>query len=239
MTDAAPAAPVWRRIAQSLASEIGASGLQPGARLPTEAELSARFGVNRHTVRRALDQLVRAGLVRTERGRGAFVAEEMIAYPVIPRTRFNEWITKQNREPSGQALHVREQRADSHVAEGLGIEPGRPVAWLERLGLANGTPVSLGSHYFAIEQLPGIVEALRSQPTVTAALNHVGVADYVRQSTRVSSRMPTAVEADLLQVSRSRPLLVCDNVNVDQDGRIVEFGLTRYPSTRVQIVFEP
>ncbi len=239
MTDAPPPAPVWRQIAQSLASEIGAPGLQSGARLPTEAELSARFGVNRHTVRRALDQLVRAGLVRTERGRGAFVAEDMIAYPVIPRTRFNEWIRKQNREPSGQVLHVREQPADPHVADGLGIAPGAPTAWLERLGLANNTPVSLGSHYFAIERLPGITEALRSCPTVTAALQQVGVADYVRRSTRVSSRMPTATEADLLHVSRSRPLLVADNVNVDAAGQVVEFGVTRYPSTRVQIVFEP
>ena len=239
MTDASPAVPQWRRIAQSIGSEIGSRGLQPGARLPTEAELAARFGVNRHTVRRALDQLVRAGLVRTERGRGTFVAEDVIAYPVVARTRFNEWIRKQNREPSGQVLHVREQAASAHVAAGLGVAEGSMVVWMERLGLASGTPVSLGSHYFAPARLPGILEALRASDTVTAALRAVGVPDYVRQSTRVSARMPSMVEADLLQVSRSQPVLVTDNVNVDAGGRIVEFGVTRYPSTRVQVVFEP
>ena len=63
--------------------------------------------------------------------------------------------------------------------------------------------------------------------------------DYLRQSTRVASRMPTAAEAGLLQVPRNRPLLVCENINVDRDGGIIEFGIARYPSTRVQIVFEP
>ena len=50
MTDARPVLPLWRRISQTLLSEIGAEGLQPGAKLPTEAQLAARFGVNRHTV---------------------------------------------------------------------------------------------------------------------------------------------------------------------------------------------
>ena len=232
-------APLWRRIAQALAAEMGPGRLQPGARLPTEAQLATRFGVNRHTVRRAVEHLVRAGLVRVEQGRGSFVADDMIEYPVVPRTRFNEWIRRQNREPTGQVLHVRAQAATRQVAAGLGIERGATVALLERLGLADGVPVSLGSHFFDPARLPGILEALQGTATITAALLQVGVADYVRQSTRVTARMPTSVEANLLQVGRTRPLLQCENTNVDAQGRVVEFGLTRYPSTRVQVVFEP
>lgn len=232
-------APLWRRIAQTLSSEIGPGGLAPGARLPTEAQLAARFEVNRHTIRRAMEQMVRGGLVRVEQGRGAFVADDVIEYPVETRTRLHEWIRRQNREPTGQVLHVREQAASHQVAAGLGVERGSRIAVLERLGLADGVPVSLGSHYFAPGRLPGILEALRGTPTITAALAAVGVQDYVRQSTKVAARMPTSVEASLLQLSRARPLLVCENVNVDAGGRVVEFGLARYPSTRVQVVFEP
>ena len=234
-----PASPLWRRIAHALSAEIGPGGLPPGARLPTEAQLTLRFGVNRHTVRRAIESLVRSGLVRVEQGRGSFVADDVIQYPVQTRTRFNEWIRRQNREPTGQILHVREQACSHAVAAGLGVERGAPVALMERLGFADGVPVSLGSHFFSPARLPGILAALRSEPTVTAALLAVGVTDYVRQSTRVSARMPTSVEANLLQHSRTRPLLVCENTNVDIEGRIVEFGLARYPSTRVQVVFEP
>jgi GntR family phosphonate transport system transcriptional regulator len=74
---------------------------------------------------------------------------------------------------------------------------------------------------------------------VTEGLAAVGVADYTRQSTRVLARMPTSVEASLLQVSRARPVLVCENINVDEAGRVIEFGIARYPSSRVQVVFEP
>lgn len=238
MTDR-PAPPLWRRIAQTISAEIGPSGLKPGARLPTEAAYSARFAVNRHTVRRAIESLVRSGLVRVEQGRGSFVADDMLDYKVTNRTRFNEWIRRQNREPTGEVLQVRELAASVAVSAGLGVDRGSKVVLMERLGFADGVPVSLGAHHFPGTRLPGMLDAIRGHGTVTAALAAVGVADYVRASTRVSARMPTAKEADLLQIGRSRPLLVCDNTNVDGKGRIVEFGITRYPSSRVHVVFEP
>ena len=234
-----PAPPLWRQISHALSAGIGPGRLQPGAKLPTEAQLAAQYGVNRHTIRRAIEALVRTGLVRTEQGRGSFVSEEVIDYAVSPRTRFSEWIRRQNREPSGQALQIRELACAAQVAAGLGVEAGSPVALLERLGLADGVPVSLTGHYFPQARLPGILEALRRSPTITAALAAVGVPDYLRQTTRVAARMPTAAEAGLLQVPRSRPLLVCENTNVDRTGAVVEFGIARYPSTRVQVVFEP
>lgn len=233
-----PAPPLWRRIAHALSAEIGPGGLQPGARLATEAQLAARFGVNRHTIRRAIESLVRSGLVRVEQGRGSFVADEVLDYPVTERTRFSEWIRKQNREPTGQVLHVREKAAPVAVAAGLGIERGGLVVVMERLGLADGVPVSLGSHYFSVVRLPGVLAAMQAAAGVTEGLAAVGVADYVRQSTRVLARMPTSVEASLLQVSRTRPVLVTENVNVDASGRVIEFGIARYPSSRIQIVFE-
>lgn len=234
-----PGAPLWRQIAHSVAAGIGPGGLQPGDRLPTEAQLAARHGVNRHTVRRAIETLARSGLVRVEQGRGSFVAEDRIDYTVQPRTRFSEWIRQQNKEPTGRVLHLGAVAATPQVAAALGIARGTMVAVFGRLGMADGVPVSLSSHYFPLDGRPGLLEALRDLSSITAALQSVGVADYRRQVTRVSARMPTATEAGLLEVPRSRPLLVCENVNVDLAGVVVEFGIAQYPSSRVQIMFEP
>lgn len=232
-------APVWRRIAQRLSAGIGPGGLRPGDRLPTEAQLAAEFGANRHTVRRAIESLAQSGLVRVEQGRGTFVAEDMLDYAVAPRTRFSEWVRRHNREPTGQVLHLRTVAASAAVAAGLEVARGAPVVAYERLGLADGLPVSLSTHHFPPDRLPGIQDALARCPTITAALAASGVADYVRRTTRVGARMPTAAEGTLLRVSRTRPLLVCENVNAGADGTVVEFGVARYPSTRVQVVFEP
>ena len=230
---------LWRQIATCLQHDIGAGTYPPGGRLPTEAELSARFRVNRHTVRRALEELSRGGLVRVEQGRGSFVAEDVLEYAVEARTRFSEWIRRHNMEPSGRLLQLKETAANSHIATGLGIRSGSRVVLLERLGFADDRPVSLSQHYFPTARLRGILDALRTAPTITEALKSVGVTDYLRQVTRVTARLPNAEEAELLRMPRNRPLLVTENVNVDRAGTVVEFGLSRYPTPRVQIVFEP
>jgi GntR family phosphonate transport system transcriptional regulator len=230
---------LWRQIASRLQQDIGAGVYQPGGRLPTEAELSQHFRVNRHTVRRALEELSRGGLVRVEQGRGSFVAEDVLDYAVEARTRFSEWIRRHNMEPSGRVLQLKETAADSQVAANLGIRPGSRVVLLERLGLADERPVSLANHYFPAARLRGVFDALRASSRITDALKSVGVTDYLRQLTRVTARLPNAGEAELLRMPRNRPLLVTENINVDRAGTVVEFGISRYPTPRVQIVFEP
>ena len=229
----------WRQIADTLRNEIEDNSLAPGARLPTEARLAARFGVNRHTARRALEELSRGGLLRIEQGRGTFVADDVLDYVVGARTRFSEWIRRHNREPSGHVLTLRETPAGADVAAGLAIPVGEPVVVFERIGRADERPVSLASHYFPLSRLPGMLDALKREPGISAALASVGVPDYLRRSTRVSARLPSAFEAKCLSMARGLPLLVCENVNVDRAGRIIEYGIARYPTPRVEIVFEP
>jgi GntR family phosphonate transport system transcriptional regulator len=230
---------LWRQIATRLQRDIGEGVYLPGGRLPTEAELSQQFRVNRHTVRRALEELSRGGLVRVEQGRGSFVAEDVLEYAVEPRTRFSEWIRRHNMEPSGRLLQLTEIVADSRIAAGLGIRAGGRVVLLERLGFADDRPVSLSQHHFPAARLRGILDALQTAPTITEALKKVGVSDYLRQLTRVTARLPNAEEAELLRMPRNRPLLVTENINVDRAGTVVEYGVSRYPTPRVQIVFEP
>lgn len=229
---------LWRQIVRAIEQDVADGLLAPGARLATEAQMSARFGVNRHTVRRALEELARAGMVRVEQGRGSFIAEDVLDYAISARTRFSEWIRAHNKEPGGRTLDLRELAADAAIAAGLGLSPGALVVRLERLGLADGRPVSLSSHHFSAARHPGLLTALRQHATVTAALAAVGVDDYRRQQTRVSARMPQGNEAELLRMPRNRPLLITESVNIDAAGEVVEFGLTRYPTPRVQIVFE-
>ncbi len=69
-----PREPLHRRLEQALRHEIGAGALGVGARLPSEPELSRRYGISRATVRQAVGSLAAAGLVRRVPGRGTFVA---------------------------------------------------------------------------------------------------------------------------------------------------------------------
>ncbi len=229
---------LWRQITQRVEAEIAAGRWRPGARLPTEAELSASFAVNRHTVRRAMEELEGRGLVRVEQGRGSFVTEDVLDYRLGPRTRFSENIRRQNREPAGRLLRVAEVPAEAALAEALGIRRGRPVILAERIALADGRPIVLGTHHFPAARFPRMAALLRADPSITAALTACGVPDYSRRVTRVTARMPTPEEAEALQQSRNRPVLVTEAVNVDPDGAVVDVTYSRYAAGRVQLVVE-
>ena len=92
--------PIWSAIADTLTAEIGAGHYRPGDKLPTEAALSARFGVNRHTVRHALASLAEAGLVHSRRGAGVFVAQRPTDYPLGRRVRFHQNVLAAGQTPS-------------------------------------------------------------------------------------------------------------------------------------------
>jgi GntR family phosphonate transport system transcriptional regulator len=229
---------LWRQIAAALEGEI-AKARGAGERLPTEAALTARFGVNRHTVRRALEDLEARGLIRVEQGRGAFVAEDVVDYRLGPRTRFSELVRRQNREAAGVVLRVAEIPAETQLAEALGIRRGRMVLRVERLGLANGRPIVLGTHHLPLPRCAAAAHSLEREPSITAALAACGIPDYRRQSSRITARLPTPEEASLLQQSRSRPVLVSENLNVAPDGTPVDWTLAVYAAGRVQLVVEP
>ncbi len=230
---------LWRQIVAALEDEIASGKLTPGARLPTEAQLAERFAVNRHTVRRALEEMQRSGLVRVEQGRGSFVAEDVLDYAVAARTRFSEWIRRHNKEPSGQTIDLCETQADAVIAAGLGLAPNAPIVRLERLGFADGRPVGISTHCFSQARFPLLFKGLQTGLGISEALAQCGLTDYRRLVTRVSARLPSQQEASLLRLPRNRPLLVTENINVDAQGAPVEYGIGRYPTPRVQIVFEP
>ena len=95
---------VVERIEQAVETGL----LVSGQRLPSEVELAAALGVSPVTAREALSSLRARGLITTTRGRngGSFVAEDVLDYPVGPRTRFSETIRQQNREPQGRMLRI-------------------------------------------------------------------------------------------------------------------------------------
>src|SRR6476619_4859366 len=77
-----PGVALYRQVAQDLAARVESSELTRGERLAPEARLAERYGVNRLTVRRALEELARAGIVRTEHGVGSFVAEPAVRHRI-------------------------------------------------------------------------------------------------------------------------------------------------------------
>jgi GntR family transcriptional regulator, phosphonate transport system regulatory protein len=230
---------VWRQIARRLEGDLRAGGLEAGARLPTEAELAARFTVHRHTVRRAIADLAARGLVRVEQGRGTFLQDLVIDYPLRQRTSFSANLLAQDRAPSHAMLEVVEVAATAEIARALGVRRGARVVRGTSVGLADGVPVSYGRSWFPAARFPGLADRLRQETSISAVLASYGVADYRRATTRVLARLPSAEEALRLRQPASEPVLVTEAIDVEPEGRPIRYGVTCFAGARVQLTVAP
>jgi GntR family transcriptional regulator, phosphonate transport system regulatory protein len=230
---------VWRQIAHRLEGDLRTGGLEAGAKLPTEAELAARFTVNRHTVRRAIADLAARGLVRVEQGRGTFLQDLVIDYPLRRRTSFSANLLAQDRAPSHAMLEVVEVAADAEIAHALGQRRGARVVCSTSVGFADGVPVSYGRSWFPAGRLPGLADRLRQETSISVVLASYGVADYRRATTRVLARLPSAEEALRLRQPASEPVLVTEAVDVEPEGRPIRYGITCFAGARVQLTVAP
>lgn len=232
------ALPLYLQIANELRQNIADALYQLGDQLPTEAELSVRFGVNRHTLRRAIEILRNEGLVRIDRGRGTFVASAPIAYPIGKRVRYNEALKAQGFTVSRKMLHVTEMPADRGIARRLELELGDGVIVLERLSCADDRPISVTSSYFPAVRFPYFAERCQAYQSISKLLQHEYGCDHIRRSTRISARTVQPNDAKLLELPLNAPILLTESVNVDQQGQVIEYGVTRFRGDRMELVFE-
>jgi GntR family phosphonate transport system transcriptional regulator len=227
---------VWKQIAEQLTAQIRDRAYDAAGRLPSENELARRFGVNRHTLRQALAELQRNGLVSIEQGRGAFIRKDWLDYTLSRRTRYTDNVLGNRLAPGRQLLAAREIAAPEKVARELRLRKGTRVLLAEQLDEAGGSPVAVATSYFPAARFAGLLEKLQAGYRVTDALRDLGLSDYLRASSRITTQMPDEVIARLLQQPRTRPVLCVESVDVDIAGTPVKYGETLFSGDRVQLI---
>lgn len=229
---------LWRSVAASLREDIRSGKLTVGMQLMTELDLSAHFGVSRFTVRRALAELEKEGLVRIEHGRGLFVAEDAISYALGERTRWSENMDSAGLDTQRRIIASSIEEADAQTQRALDLPPGAEVIMIDSIGDVSGRPLSMGHSFFPADRFRGIDELLRVNPSRTAAYRSFGILDYKRKSTRIIARLPTVREAKTLKLPKTRPIFEIYKIDVDMEGRPISFGIARMSGDRVQLVIE-
>jgi GntR family phosphonate transport system transcriptional regulator len=230
---------LWRRIADQLEQSIARGTYQPGSRLPGEIDIAERFGVNRHTVRRAIAALAQRGIVRAERGSGTYIEQRRIPYPIRSRTRFSEIVGGAGHAVGGRLIAHAVEEADPYVARQLKLKPGTPVLRLERLRHADRVPICIGSTWLEAARFPGAPRVYGASNSITRMLAHFGVRNYARKSSHVTAAIAEAADAAALRIAIGRPILVVDSIDVDADGAPVLTTHARFAADRLELVIEP
>jgi GntR family transcriptional regulator, phosphonate transport system regulatory protein len=228
---------MWRRIADAIRLDIVGGKLARGDRLAGEMALAERFGVNRHTVRRAIAALAEEGVVRAEQGRGTFVDQaRRISYRIGKRTRFTEGLAGQARVLERQLLAHRIENASANVAAALRIKPGAKTIRLDTVSLADSRPLSRASSWLSYARFADFAQHFIDSKSITAAFKKAGIPDYVRASTHISARHADAEETRQLKLAPGAILLVSEAIDADPEGKPILYVLSRFPADRMELI---
>jgi GntR family transcriptional regulator len=129
--------------------------LEPGARLPGERELSARFGIARMTLRGAVDTLVSEGLVERRHGPGTYVRPGPMMR-TLGLTSFSEDMRQRGLVPHSRLLSLEQSGATSAVADLLRVDEGTPVLRFERLRCGSGVSFAVETVWMPSRYVSGL-----------------------------------------------------------------------------------
>jgi GntR family transcriptional regulator len=132
--------PLWAQVLDDLRGRIAAGEFR--SRFPSDAELTAGYGVSRHTVREAVRRLQADGLVERSRGLGTFIRSAQIEQPLGALYSLFRSVEEQGFTQRSVVRYL-EERRDAEAAKVLGRPPDEPLIYLERLRLADEVPVVL------------------------------------------------------------------------------------------------
>lgn len=143
--------PLYVQIKDILKQRIQDGDYDVHERLPSESEMMKVFGVSRITVRQALRDLHRDGLVFSVQGKGTFVSRPKAVQDIQRLQGFGEAMTPQGYETSARVIGMQETRASAEVSNALKLSRNVDVVELTRIRFLNREPISLDKSYFPLD----------------------------------------------------------------------------------------
>lgn len=215
--------PLHTQIRETLRRSILDGTYREHAQLPSESELMAAFDVSRITVRHALAQLEREGLIFKVTGKGTFVSKVKAMQDLSRLQGFGEAMHRLGRETFSQVLGHALLRAQGEVAERLKLARGEPVIELKRLRYLDRAPVSVDISYFPQPIGERLLRAdLAARDVFSILENELGIALGAAEVS-IEATIAAGDTAKHLAIAAGAPLLRIERLTSAADGRPIDF----------------
>lgn len=228
--------PLWRQIEDALLKEIANGVFAVGDRLPGENTLAPHFGVTRNTLRRALTELQNKGILRVEKGRGAFV-ERRIEYGLGPESSFTANLSNASLVPGARILKKLQIAAPLEIAKLLRIPVGSDIVVFDTIGEASGSVISVTRHHLPANLFPDAVRQIQSFSCITEVYKKFGFNDFRRSHCKIDARLPSRDEAKKLNQANTEPLVEVKSVKTANNVPI-DYTIARFSANRVSLVID-
>ena len=211
---------MYRQIATQLRDEIAAGSYDPSGRLPSEAEVGARFAVSRVTVRLALELLEQERLIERRKGKGTFIVGRQLRHPLDTLRSFHESLRRQGLNASMRLLSATTIRTPAGSAASL----GQYCLRIRRLHLVDGEAVAVGCSLVPARLAAHDWRAAEHQP-IYAILEEITGKEVRRADIELRAQQASARDCRELGVAPGQALLIMARTSFFTDGTCADSSI--------------
>lgn len=211
--------------------------LPPGERIPSERALCSKLKIARETLRRGVEDLVSEGFLERRPGSGTFVSRPKITKQFRIAS-FTEDMRARGFVPSSRVVLSETRHAGGHLCRHLRISPSQDVLVVQRLRLADGTPMAIETLHTPCDLVPGLdgIE-LENQSFYRAIEARYGLSIAATHQT-IEATVTDEAESALLEVPPLSPALFIERTSLAQTGRPVEYVKSVFRGDRYKFEVE-
>jgi len=216
--------PLYHQIVQNITELIEEDKLAQGTMLPSEWELTNLYSVSRLTVRQALKDLERNGLVTRRHGIGTFVSTPPTTQLTPSKMGFSQKMLQIGKKPSSKTLSLNRIPAPREVANMLQISEKAPVIELVRVRYADEEPIMIETAYLPADRFPDLILENLTDSSLYQFLNErysisIVAVDQTLQPVLVKPR-----QAPLLDVEAGSPAIMTKVIAYSRNNVPVEYS---------------
>lgn len=225
--------PLYHQLSRQLVAAIETGRLPKGSFLDNELDLADRWQVSRPTVRRAIQDLVDAGMLVRRRGVGTQVVNDQVRRPFKLSSLFDD-LAAIGREPVTRVIRLERVGADDQTADDLDIAPGDEVVHIERVRSVASQPLAIMRNWLRVDVASSITADELIGRGLYALLRERGVRPHSAVQ-RLGAVAAAEADAALLQLAVGAPLVTMRRIMQDDTGRVVEIGDHRYDAAHYTV----
>jgi GntR family transcriptional regulator len=229
--------PLYSQVKEAILDYIQENNLQPNNMLPSERELSELFGVNRLTVRKAMDEMSRQGIIFRQAGKGSFISMPKLKQKLLVVTSFSDAIRQTGHTPGARVLEISIRQGGPKVCKEMEIEPDTTVIKIARLRYVDYVPFSLATSYLKYDLVPGIEDLVESNSFygLLEEKYHLKLAKTVASLEVTLSEEPIT---SYLDIKRGSPLFLMTGTVRDPSNLVIEYFEALYRGDRFKFITE-
>ena len=213
--------PLYHQIVTGIEAAIHDGTLSTGSKLDNEIDLATQLTLSRPTVRKAMDELVRSGLLVRKRGVGTQVVSSQVRRPLELSSLYDD-LTRSGSRPTTAVLEFSHVPAPDGIRETLLLSAGASVYHFIRLRYAVGQPLALMENWVR-DDIVDISETALADRGLYDILRRAGV-NFRLANQRIGALIADDRQAELLHTTVGSALVSMERTAVDDTGRHVETG---------------